>query len=315
MRKVKLLVSTFLLALSMFSANAHADAVLPGPMVDTTWLAANLDQVKVIEIDNGSAGAAAYAAGHVPGAVFVNFGAIRTNRLIDGYVVTRMVPTPEHFQAVMQAAGVNQEAPVVITFAGKTTDDVTFATRLYWTLKYFGHDDVALLNGGKAQWVAAGLPLSTVKETPAPGTFVAVKEEADMYATTPEVVDAVEDENIQLVDVRPLPYYLGLQTKSDYVFKPGHVPTAKNAPLELLFTSSTAPLLFRSSDEIAAALAAVGVDPQGATIPVCNSGHTASGLWFAMHELLGNRQNELYDGSMHEWTLDPSRPTTVMQMD
>lgn len=314
MRNVKVLVSTFLLALSMFSANAQAKQALPGPMVDTTWLAANLDEVTVIEIDNGSAGAAAYAAGHVPGAVFVNFGAIRVTRPIDGVMVQKMVPLPETFEAVMQAAGVNQESPVVITFAGKTTDDVTFATRLYWTLKYFGHDDVALLNGGKAQWVAAGLPLSTVKETPAPGNFVAGKEEADMFATTAEVVDAVEDKT-QIVDVRPLPYYLGLQTKSDYVYKPGHVPTAKNAPLELLFTSSTAPLLFRSNEEIIAALAAVGVDPKEKTIPVCNSGHTASGLWFVMHELLGNKRNELYDGSMHEWTIDPSRATTVMQMD
>jgi thiosulfate/3-mercaptopyruvate sulfurtransferase len=215
----------------------------------------------------------------------------------------------------MQATGVNQDSPVVITFAGKTTDDVTFATRLYWTLKYFGHDDVALLNGGKAQWVRAGLPLSTVAGTTLPGNFVAVKEEADMYATTAEVADAIEDANIQLIDVRPLPYYLGLQTKSDYVYAPGHVPTAKNAPLELLFASATAPLTFASQEQIVAALEAVGVNPQGANIGICNSGHTGSGIWFVMHELLGNTRSELYDGSMHEWTIDPSRPVTTMQMD
>jgi thiosulfate/3-mercaptopyruvate sulfurtransferase len=298
----------------MFSSAAQAARVLPGPLVDSAWLAANLDQVVVLEVDNGSAGAAAYAVGHVPGAAFVNFGVVRANRVIDGVAVQKMVPLPEAFEGVMQSAGVNQDSSVVITFAGKTTDDLTFATRLFWTLKYFGHDDVALLDGGKAQWIAAGYPLSTAAGSPLPGNFIALKEEADMYATTAEVVDAIEDANIQLVDVRPLAYYLGLIYKSDYVYAPGHVPTAKNAPLEL-FVASEAPLTFLDPEQIAAALEAVGVNPEGANIAVCNSGHTASGLWFVMHELLGNKRSELYDGSMHEWTLDPSRPLTTMQMD
>jgi thiosulfate/3-mercaptopyruvate sulfurtransferase len=306
MKKINGLILFCLLMLIVAPA-AMAAKVLPGPLVSSDWLSANLDNVTILEVAKSSS--AFDSEGHIPGAVFVNWGDVRANRNIDGVDLLKMVTTPEAFESLMQSKGVNQNSNIVITFAGVSMDDVTFGTRLYWALKYFGHDDVALLNGGNAQWVADGYALSTEAAGVELGNFVSVREEADMYGTTVEVSDAISDTNTQLVDVRSLSYYLGLKMKS-YVYNPGHVPSAKNLPYELLF-SAQPPLTFVAVEDIAQAMTAVGLDPDSAFITICNSGHKASGLWFVIHELMGNKRAELYDGSMHEWTVDMSRPVST----
>ncbi|MDH3997696.1 MAG: rhodanese-like domain-containing protein [Desulfuromonadales bacterium] len=286
---------------------AMASKVLPGPLVNSEWLDANISKVIVLDVAKSSA---SYdTEGHIPGAVFVSWGDVRAKRNVDGVDLIKLIPLADDFAALMRSAGVDQDSSVVVSCEGDTYDAVTFATRLLWTLKYFGLDDVALLDGGNAQWVAEGYALTTEASSVVEGNFVAVKEEADMYATTAEVVNGITDFNSQLLDGRELSYYLGVKMKS-YVYNPGHVPSAKNLPYELLF-SAEPPYTFADVDDVAQAMTATGLDLDGAFITICNSGHKASGQWFVIHELMGNKRTELYDGSMHEWTMDTSLPVSI----
>jgi thiosulfate/3-mercaptopyruvate sulfurtransferase len=97
------------------------------------------------------------------------------------------------------------------------------------------------------------------------------------------------------------------------VYDKGHIPGAKNFPNELL-TGPTGKASFSSAAQLQELSKAMGINPKANTITYCNSGHLASGSWFLYSEVLGNKNVKLYDGSMHEWTLE-KRPTIGMKME
>ena len=116
---------------------------------------------------------------------------------------------------------------------------------------------------------------------------------------------AIKNNAIQLLDTRTIAYYLGLTRKS-YVYVNGHIPTARFFPHTLL-TEDKSPATFYNMTYLSKAAKALSVDLQSPTIVYCNSGLSASGAWFVMHELLGNTNVKLYDGSMHEWSATADR--------
>lgn len=310
------------LSLLLLSSQVQAFQV-PSPIVETGWLADNINNVVILDVRNGSAELAAFTTtGHIPGAVLVNWGQVRATRVINGVTLTRMVPTEEQFSALMQASGVYRDSAVVITSKGSVADDITEGTRLYWTLKYFGHDNVAVLNGGTAQWTREKRAISKDPSAPLLGDFTALPERTEINATTEDVLAAMDSDvnknkykagkDIQLVDARDLSYYLGTAIKS-YVYKRGHIPGSKSFPGLMLYDPDYAKLV--PTDRLLEALQAMGIDPYGPVIALCNSGHEATGLWFFLSEILGNPNVKLYDGSLHEWTMDPSRPVVYMVMD
>ncbi len=109
--------------------------------------------------------------------------------------------------------------------------------------------------------------------------------------------------------MRPLGQYLG-SYKSGKAKAYGHIPTAKVFPVDLLSSRST-PVKFLSQDKLKELSTALSIDEQTAVITYCNSGHMASGAWFVFHELFGNSNTRLYDGSMHQWTHE-MRPVVSM---
>lgn len=311
----------FYMFMTLVASSAQAKVLVPSPLVETGWLADNINNVVVLDVRNGSSELAAFTAtGHIPGAVLVNWGTVRVTRVINGVTLTRMVPTKEQFNALMQANGVNNNSAVVITSKGSVADDITEGTRLYWTFKYFGYDNVAVLNGGTAKWIREKKPVSTAPSAPAAGNFTAQTERSDINATTADVLAAIKSDvnkekykagkDVQLVDARDLTYYLGMVTKP-YVSAKGHIPGSKNFPGSMLFDPDLGSFLAKES--VVEALQAMGIDPSGPVIAICNSGHEATGLWFVLHELAGNQNVKLYDGSMHEWTMDAGRPVVYMK--
>lgn len=324
MKLQKLLV----VGIAFFFMLLHSSQVqavqVPSPLVKTEWLAQNISNVVVLDVRNGSAELAAFTtSGHIPGASLVNWAKVRATRVINGVTLTRMVPTKEDFSALMQASGVNQDSAVVITFKGAISDDVTMGTRLYWTLKYFGHDNVAVLNGGTSKWTKENREISTAPSAPAIGNYTATTERLEILATTDDVINAMkydvnknkykEGKDIQLVDGRELNYYLGTAIKS-YVYAGGHIPGSKNFPGSMMIEPDV-PVTFVDSDLLLQAIKAMGIDPYGPAVLYCNSGHEVTGLWFFLHEIIGNKEVTLYDGSMHEWTMNSSRPVAYMAVD
>jgi len=313
----KLLSYLALLAAWCLTGPAAAAVQLPGALVEPDWLAAHLDKVVVLDVRKDVRSYTRQArlakdkktgklrllavGGHIPGAHLVDYKKVRATRMVDGRKVKSLVPDAADFQALMRAAGANSDSTLVVVSKGESGLDMTMATRLYWQLKYYGHDAVAVLNGGMAQWILEGRPLSLDKAMAAAGNWQAGSPRNDLLAGSGDVSAALEKGGVQLVDNRPLHQYMGV-TKKSYVYDMGHIPGAKFFPTELMVAGK--PARFVAVDKLKQLYAGMGVDAGAPSITYCNSGHLASGGWFVQHELLGNKQVKLYDGSMHEWTLE-----------
>jgi thiosulfate/3-mercaptopyruvate sulfurtransferase len=301
---------------------------LPGPLVDTAWLAKHHKQVVVLDVRadvKSFTEAPVYAtdkktgkkvlakvSGHIPGSVLVDYKNVRTKRKVGNLEVDYLIPEKSIFEKLMQDAGVNRDSTVVIATKGVNNLDMTMATRVYWQLKYFGDDKIAILNGGLNEWIKDGHEVSTAPSSAKPGNWVATAEHKELLASSDDVAKAVKDKQVQLVDNRPLSQYLGV-AKQPYVYEYGHIPGAKPYPNEL-FVAAGGPAKFLPTPQLKDLAKQMGVKTDAKTITYCNSGHLASGGWFMMHELMGNKNVKLYDGSMHEWTLE-KHPVTAMKME
>lgn len=297
---------------------ARAGTTVPGPLVSTDWLASHLDDVRVLDV---RADVASYAGksraktrvqGHIPGAVLLPWKEIRQKRVEDGRELVGMVLERERFQDLARRLGVKKGQAVVVTSRGESSGDITMATRVYWTFLYYGHDNVAVLDGGTYRWMAEGRPMTTEATAVQPGDFEAGPGRDDIYATTEEVMEAVRRGDVQLVDARTPDFYRG-EKKKDYVYAFGHIEGAKNLPHPEMFEKTAdGSLVFLTGEKALALLAKHGIDPHMPTITYCNSGHLASGAWFFMYAIVGNHRTELYDGSMHAFTMTDAGKALVV---
>jgi thiosulfate/3-mercaptopyruvate sulfurtransferase len=319
-----------MLGLFVFAISSAAQAVqVPGPLVDTAWLAKNQKNVLILDVRENPKTFTSKpiikvdkktrkmtivnVGGHIPGAVLVNYKKIRANKKVDGVELQKMLPGKAAMESIMQSLGANQDSAIVIVSRGMNNLDMTGATRMYWQLKYYGQDNMGILDGGVAQWLMDGHKVSVSPTSVKKGNWKATAERNDLLATSEDVAKAVKDGSVQLVDNRPISQYLGVVYKKSYVYAPGHIPTAKSFPNEL-FTAPSAPAKFNSKAKLTSLSEAMGIDPSKTSINYCNSGHLATGGWFYLHEVMGNKNVKMYDGSMHEWTKE-KRPVVTMKME
>lgn len=312
-----------ILLILLNSSSALSSPSSTTALVETEWLASQLDNVVVLDVRANKRSFISKPAfnkmnilsrvgGHIPGARLVLYKNVRGDRLIDGNTVNHMVVTSEKFETLMQQAGVNQDSHIIIATNAESGFDLTMASRMYWQIKYFGHDNVSILNGGTAQWLIDGRVIETSLENNRIGNWKAQQERSNLYASSNDVHAATHNKGIQLVDVRPLGQYLGT-FKSGKAKSKGHIPSAKVFPVDLI-SSRSLPVKFSPASELKQLSTALGINDQQDVITYCNSGHMASGGWFVFHEILGNKNVKLYDGSMHQWTLE-DRPVISMKME
>jgi thiosulfate/3-mercaptopyruvate sulfurtransferase len=310
---------TAILALALLAVSHKASALqVPGPLVDSDWLEQHLDEVSILDVREdiesftrkavlvrkrftGDLRLRRFGA-HVPGAVLVDFLNIRTSREINDRNIRYLIPEKAGFEELMQSWGMNRDDAIVIMSPGSGNDDITMATRLYWQVKYFGHDNVAILDGGMAQWLLDQEPASIEAIEPKPGNWLAGDERKSLLASSDDVARAIEGKNIQLVDTRSLGFYLGA-IKQPYVRKKGHIPDARVFPAELI-TNAGAPAYFADTGALQQMAEELGIDTGANIITYCNSGQLASASWFVFSELMGNANVQVYDGSMHQWALE-----------
>jgi len=286
---------------------------VPGPVVDPQWLNDHLDEVTVLQVA-GSEKAFAMApkyetvkgkkvvsvvAGHVPGAHWVDWHKVRVKRMQNGKEVGKLIPEKADFEQFMQALGVDNDDAVVIVPLG-LGEDFTHATRLYWQMKYFGHDDMAVLDGGLANWLDSGFEGQSGQSAKVEaGDWKAKGERDEILATYAEVRDAVGSDDVQLLDARPVNQFMGVFSKSKTV--PGHLEGAIDVPWSLLVRADGASATFLPADSYKSMFQYKGIDTDEPIITYCNSGNLASGLWFVTHEIVGADDVQLYDGSMKEY--------------
>lgn len=277
---------------------------LPGPLAAPAWLAANLDHPDLVVIDiRGKTAEDDFAAGHVPGAVW---SAYPGNWREPGEVPGR-VPEAVALQEAISGLGVNDTSLVVIVSAGTGATEFGGAARVYWSLKYAGHDTVAILDGGWAAWAAdAANPVATgATLPPARGNFVA-QLRPDLLATTEEVVTA-QAAGVTLLDARGPDQYSG--AKAGTGARPGHIPGALSLESSVFY--DTAANRLKTLDELRALVPAALADPNAEAIAYCSAGHLSATQWFVLHELLGHQNLSLYADSIIGWALDPARPVVT----
>ena len=266
------------------------------PLVSAQWLASSLEREDVAVIDiRGKVAEEAFVTGHVPGAVWSLYSSWRS----DGAIASGDPAAAAVFEALISGLGIANDTTVVIVPAGSSASEFAGAARVYWSFKYVGHDDVAILDGGWAAWLAdATNPVETGPTTPVPASFTATLR-PELLATTSAVSASLGTDTI-LIDARPPEQYLG-QSKS-----PGHIPGALNISNALFYDAGTNRIKPVAELEtfLPAALASKDVN----IVSYCNGGHLGATDWFVLHEVLGFQNVALYADSMGGWTKDPNNP-------
>ncbi|NYI47058.1 thiosulfate/3-mercaptopyruvate sulfurtransferase [Nocardioides aromaticivorans] len=267
---------------------------MTSPLIGVDELAARLGEVTVLDVRyrmGGPPGPDEYAAGHVPGAVFVDLDTALAAP--PGPRGRHPLPDEEAFVRAMRAAGVRDDGPVVVydDWSGHA------AARCWWLLRFHGHRDVRVLDGSWAAWQAAGLPVEqgAPAPAPAPGDFTArpgamPAVDATTVAATQVVIDARAPERFR-GEVEPI----------DPVA--GHIPGAVNVPTARNLGPDGR---FLPAAGLADAYAAVGAVPAADVAVYCGSGVTAAHDVLAL-EVAGVAA-ALYPGSWSEWVADPARP-------
>ena len=289
-------------AMGICSASMAAE-----PLVDVAWIKAHScdDGVRVLDIRNPIDGGSrtAYLQGHIPCAVYTDYlkGGWRSE--VDG--TPGQLSKPEDLAAMIGALGIDNDTHVVVYHHGKSAVDMGSSTRMYWTFKVLGHDNVSILNGGYLAY--ASDPANKIEKgnnKAEPRTFTP-NLRADMLITKEDVKMAIEDDGITLVDMRPNHQFVGIN-RHPRSQRNGTIPTSRNLPESWLTVNGGG--MFRPPAELAQLYALANVEPESKQIAFCNTGHWASLGWFVSSELMGNGNATLYDGSMVEWSSDESLP-------
>lgn len=320
MKSVKRIALLGLTSLLTAAAGLLHAATLPGPVVSTAWLASHLDEVQLIDVRSNPASFSAQpeietdaktgkkvlqeVGGHIAGAQLLDAKLMRTDRMIDGQKIKYMIPEAADFAKLVQSLGVHGGKAIVLMSPATDIGEVNDALRMYWQFKVYGEDNIAVLDGGMAAWLLEGRAYALDKPAAKTGNWrVLADRTARYFAGTAEVRQAAAQHSASLVDARDLKSYHGL-VKRDYVAGYGHIEGARLFPTELLMKSDGGALKFMSANTYRGLLAGQGIDSSAPAISYCNSGHLSSGPWFVMSELLANTAVRLYDGSLHEWTME-----------
>jgi thiosulfate/3-mercaptopyruvate sulfurtransferase len=283
------------------------DYAHPESLVSPAWLAERLDDPRLRVVDarfeirpgpsgrlEPSAGRSDYAAAHVPGAVFVDLMGDLAHPDAPLEILSQ-----DRFEVFMASLGIGNDSTVVVYDAAGGT----WAARLWWALRYYGHDDVRLLDGGFARWTGEGHPVDDAAVLPTPAKFEA-RVRPELRVTRDEVRAAISDSDICIVDALPEPFFLGEATLYPET-KAGHIPGARNLPAPANLDPQTSTLLPPAA--LAEQWAQAGVPRDKRVITYCGGGVFAAFSLFALH-LIGHENAALYDASWSEWGADPDLP-------
>ncbi len=269
-----------------------AEYAHPESLVSTEWVAehGNDANVRLIEVDVDTS---AYEQGHIAGAVGWNWQSQLQQ------TVSRDVTGKAGMEQLLGAAGVDNDTTVIVY----GDNNNWFAAWAFWQMKYYGHRDVRLMNGGRVKWLAENRPVTTEAAAPAAKTYRASDPDESIRAYRDYVLSAVGAGNISLVDVRAPAEYSGELLAPENLpqegsQRGGHIPGAVNVPWAQAVAEDGT---FKSADDLAALYGGKGIDGSRETIAYCRIGERSSHTWFVLTQLLGHPNARNYDGSWTEW--------------
>ncbi|BEV17131.1 sulfurtransferase [Herbaspirillum sp. DW155] len=255
------------------------------------------------DLTNPAYGREAYAAGHLPQARFAHLDELLSGPKTDAagrFHGRHPLPDRQQFVQAMRALGINNDTQVVAYDA----HGGMYAARLWWLLRWIGHSDVAVLDGGMAAWQALGESLTT--QTPAPAEPGNIQDLSPLVKTVDAqtLLDNLKSQALQVVDARAPDRFRGENETIDAVG--GHIPGAKN---RFFKDNLQADGHFKSAAQLREEWLSVLGDPQAAVMQ-CGSGVTACHNLLAL-EVAGLPGAHLYPGSWSEWSSDPQRPVAT----
>ncbi len=276
-------------------------------LVQPGWLEENLtaDDLRILDCSvvferpdgvlNIESGRERWTQEHIPGSLHVDLTTDLADRSAE---LMFMMPPTEDFVSVMESVGVGDGTRVVLY----DFDMNMWAARVWWMLRSVGFEEAGILDGGLRRWKAEG---RSVTADPAPGhpkTVMTVREGPHIFVGKEQVLAAIRDEGVAIVDALPAAHYNG---DIQFYPRPGHIPTAINVPAGSLVDHDTH--AYADMDELRK-LAAPALETESRrTVTYCGGGISAASTAFAL-ALLGSEQVSIYDGSMSEWASDPSLP-------
>lgn len=271
----------------------------PKLLVSTDWLAEHLSapDVKVLDAslflpgDERNA-RANYAAQHIPGAQFFDIDDISDK----SSALPHMLPPVEKFVSRVRKLGVGDGHRVVVY----DQDGLFSAARAWWMFRVFGHDDVAVLDGGLPKWVAESRETEDLPRAPRDRHFTARKD-ASLVRDVTQVASSLKIGEEQIVDARGAVRFRGEAPEPREGLRAGHIPGSLNVPYTSLLNADKT---MKSTDEVKAVLTGAGIDLDRPVITSCGSGITAAILALALARV-GHKRNAVYDGSWAEWGAYP----------
>jgi thiosulfate/3-mercaptopyruvate sulfurtransferase len=258
----------------------------PEQLVDTDWVAAHAADANVRIVDMRQSG---FGAGHVPGAVSLSPVAIR-----DGQAPPTFLPTPAVFEAMMAKLGISNTTRVVVY----DERGGIYAARLWWILNYFGHSNVALMNGGWIKWTAEHRPTTQTASDaiPVPAGQFTARPQPKWIATASDVVAAIGKPGVKIVDARTQNEIDGTDLRG--IKRGGFIKSSTPVYWEDLLDPQAK--TFKSAEEIRKLYEDRGILPSQEVIAYCQVGMRASVDLFALH-LIGYDKLRNYYGAWEEW--------------
>lgn len=293
------LISALISTAIVPAASAVTESTPTKALVSTSWLQTNLSNPNLILLHVGDNDNSVYARTHIEGAQFINWKTELANssesKLKNG-VITRT-----NFEKVVKRIGLTDKSTVVLYAEGRSNLKAAWGA---WVFNLYGVPDVRLLDGGLQKWTSGGGATTfAVTAAKSVGTFKVAPASTKLRARISEVIANAKRkaaDRAAIVDTRDVASYEGKAAGTGLGTAPkaGHIASAKNIPTTNILNSDGT---FKSAKEIEAAYAAVGVNKNTKVILYCGTGLLASASWFALTQILGNKNVKNYDGSWFEF--------------
>ena len=269
-----------------------ADYAHPESLVSTEWVAGHGSDatVRLVEVDVDTS---AYERGHIAGAVGWNWQSQLQQP------VRRDLASKEEIEQLLGGSGIGNDTTVILY----GDNNNWFAAWAFWQLKYYGHRDVRIMNGGRAKWEAEGRPLTTDVSSPAATAYSASEGDQSIRAYRDQVLLLVNAGSVSLVDVRSPAEFSGEllappTAPQEGSQRGGHIPGAANIPWGQAVAEDGT---FKPADALRELYGGNGIDGSQETIAYCRIGERSSHTWFVLTQLLGMENARNYDGSWTEW--------------